>query len=505
MSSLAITGRKLARNALVNFVGQVSPLLVGLVALPILVEGLGTERFGLLSLAWVLLGYLAIFDVGLGRATTKFVAEALARGEFDRLPALLGTAIGTQAILGILGAVLLIILTPFLVTRVFDIPPAILIEAEVSFRVLAIALPFVLISSSFQGILEAVQRFDLVNLVRIPTITSVYLLPLIGIWLGWGLPGILVLLASSKVGMLMAYRLILSHAVPNLRISVRIRRAELRNLLTFGGWVTVSSVVGPVLVYSDRFIIAAVLTAAAVTHYTVPYEVISRLYIVPVSLVMVLIPAYSALAVNPEYDLGVVCTRGIKFVFLLVGPSAALLAALSAQFLKVWMGSRLAAESVLVLQILSFGVLAHSMAHVPWSLLQGIGKPSITAKFHLAHLPIYLILVWILVYRLGIVGAAIAWSIRAAADGVFHFVVAWRLGFVTSRRFKEIGVYRAAGAVGCLALVLIVLGAWNQPLVIKGALMAPVLLAFGAFVWWRIFDLADRGIISSALGFSDNL
>jgi hypothetical protein len=34
-----------------------------------------------LSLAWVVLGYFAIVDLELGRATTKFVAEALGKSE----------------------------------------------------------------------------------------------------------------------------------------------------------------------------------------------------------------------------------------------------------------------------------------------------------------------------------------------------------------------------------------------------------------------------------------
>jgi len=76
-----ISGKLLARNTLLNFIGQILPLIVGVVTIPFVIQGLGTERFGLLSLAWVVLGYFAIFDLGLGRATTKFVAEALGRGD----------------------------------------------------------------------------------------------------------------------------------------------------------------------------------------------------------------------------------------------------------------------------------------------------------------------------------------------------------------------------------------------------------------------------------------
>jgi len=107
MQSLEIRGDLLARNTVLNFIGQALPLLVGVVTIPFIVRGLGTERFGLLSLAWVVLGYFAIFDLGLGRATAKFVAKALGKGEKDQIPQSVWTAVTAQAILGILGGVAL--------------------------------------------------------------------------------------------------------------------------------------------------------------------------------------------------------------------------------------------------------------------------------------------------------------------------------------------------------------------------------------------------------------
>ena len=66
---------------MLNLLGQVLPAAAALVTIPFLVRGLGTERFGILSIAWVVLGSSGIFDLGLGRATTKFVAGSLGRGE----------------------------------------------------------------------------------------------------------------------------------------------------------------------------------------------------------------------------------------------------------------------------------------------------------------------------------------------------------------------------------------------------------------------------------------
>src|SRR5439155_3258512 len=76
----------LTRNWMLNLLGWVVPLSVALIAVPYVVTGLGSERFGVLSLASALLGYFGIFDLGLGRAMTKIVAECLAREDLDQLP-----------------------------------------------------------------------------------------------------------------------------------------------------------------------------------------------------------------------------------------------------------------------------------------------------------------------------------------------------------------------------------------------------------------------------------
>ena len=76
-----VSGRLLVQNSLLNFSSQAISLLVGVVTIPFIVRGLGTDRFGLLSLVWIVLGYFTIFDLGLGRAATKYVAEALGKGE----------------------------------------------------------------------------------------------------------------------------------------------------------------------------------------------------------------------------------------------------------------------------------------------------------------------------------------------------------------------------------------------------------------------------------------
>ena len=87
MKPVAITGKLITRNWAFNLLGQGLPLVVGLFTIPWLLRYLGVERFGVLSITWAVLGYVGQFDLGLGRATTRYVADSLGRGANAELPA----------------------------------------------------------------------------------------------------------------------------------------------------------------------------------------------------------------------------------------------------------------------------------------------------------------------------------------------------------------------------------------------------------------------------------
>ncbi len=138
-SAAAPHSRLLARNAVLNLVGQGAPLVVAVLAMPQVIRGLGPERYGILSMAWIVLGYFGIFDLGLGRAATRFVASALGSGSEESVPTIAWTAVLVQTALGVLGALVLAATTPLLANRILNIPPGLGDEARSSFYVLALS------------------------------------------------------------------------------------------------------------------------------------------------------------------------------------------------------------------------------------------------------------------------------------------------------------------------------------------------------------------------------
>src|SRR5690606_4446854 len=173
------SGRLLARNTVLNLIGQGAPMAVALVAIPLLIQGLGTDRFGVLTLAWMAIGYFSLFDLGLSRALTQLLAERLGADSQEEMPALTWTALLLMVFLGVAGGGLLALLSPVLVGRVLNIPAELQGEALRAFYLLSASLPCVISTAGLRGVLEAHQRFGAVNAIRLPMGVLTFLGPLL--------------------------------------------------------------------------------------------------------------------------------------------------------------------------------------------------------------------------------------------------------------------------------------------------------------------------------------
>ncbi len=457
-------GSLVARNTLLNLLGQVLSLAVGVATIPVIVRALGEERFGLLGLMWAVLGYFSVLDFGLGRATTKFVAQYAAEGNDVALRRVATLAVASQTAIGVLAGIALAGIVPLVVKMVLHVPAALGSEARSSFLLLALSLPFVVLSLSLRAILEAIQRFDLVNLIRTPSSVAVFLAPAIAAPLGVKLPGILVLLLLVRV------------------------------IACWVTWiaVSVSNVVSPILTYLERFMLGSLTGLVAVAYYTAPYEAVTRLLIIPASLATALFPALSA----PPGAMGDgeakrLLAGSVRYLLLALALPIALLVAFPGEMLQTWLGPAFAARSADVVRILSVGVLLNGLAHLPFVYLLGQGRPDVVARFHLLELLLYAVGAWWLVSGFGLTGAALAWTLRVTLDAVLLFAATWRLGGVSPRLLLSKGGGRALVAV--LVLVLCGIGVGSlQGLGLNSrvALAAGAAAAYGICVW-RVL-LADE-------------
>jgi len=446
---------ELARNTALNFVGQLLPLIAGVGFMPYIVKGLGPDSFGVLGIVWVVFGYFTMFDFGLGRATTKLLAEWLPSQNGNRIPEMVWTSLTVQLVLGVAGCSVLVGLTPILVNQVLKIPSYLISETRMTFFILAATLPVVLVTGGLRAVLEGCERFDLSNLLRIPMSTLTFALPALAIPFGLRLPGIMILLAASRFVFALIHFLLCAKVLPSLGSRPVFHRDVVWPLLTFGGWVTVGNLVNPVLIYMDRFLIGSLLSMAMVGFYVAPFEGITKLWMIPASLTTAVFPACSALGSEGRKELEILYTRSIRYLLLILSPVCLSIFLYAKPITQVWLGPEFASQSSVVLQILALGVLVNCFAHIPYCFIQALGRPDAAAKLFVIELVPYAFFAWWMIRHYGIAGAASAWSIRVAIEvGLLMFIV-WRVFSLSPRGALDRRMMSGLAALGAMGTAVV--------------------------------------------------
>jgi O-antigen/teichoic acid export membrane protein len=491
----------LARNAVLNFVTEGWTFVVLVLAMPKLVAYWGETSFGLFSLAWVVIGYLSFLDIGVNRAATKFISEHLADRDDDAVRGLVRTSFLANLTFGLAGAVFVLLASPYLVHSVFKISGALQREARLVFFAVALAVPMLLVQGIFRAVLSSYQRFGWINSVNAVTMTAQWGS---AIWLAWRGHGVAVVVLATVITRLLgtlAYGTLLYRLLPGIRLWGAGGLSGLAKLLKFGTWVSISQVISPLLVYLDRILIASFVSLGAVTLYTVPYEVMTRLRIIPASLATTLYPAFSERGIEgQQHQLQSLYERSVRYLLLITLPVITFLVVLGPDLLSVWMGNSFAKQTSLVLQLLGLGVLLNCLATIPYNALQALGRPDLTGKLHLLELPPYLVLCLFLIPHWGIIGAALANSIRISIDAVLLFWAARKYCGCLIGPFWRTAIPRITGLNLLLGAALLGI----RPLLLPtpwerlGA-GAFVLALYFFIVWHAAIDKGDKPRLNHAL------
>jgi O-antigen/teichoic acid export membrane protein len=412
----------LARNATLNLVTNGWTVLVLIVAMPRLVRSLGETSFGLFSLAWVMIGYLTFLDVGVNRAATKFISEHLAEEDHESARKILRTGIFANLAMGLAGGLAVALLSPYLIHSVFKISGDLEGQARWAFYAVSLAVPVLLVQGIFRAALSSFQRFGWINAVDALATAAQWTAASILAWKGYGVALVVFATVAARILATAALGLPLFRLFPDLQL-LRVQQLHgLPKLLRFGSWVTISQLISPLLVYLDRALIASFISLAAVTLYTVPFEAMTRLRIIPSALVGTLYPAFSERGNQDQRQpLGRLYERSVRYLMLLLLPGTLYLWVLGPDLFAIWMGPAFARQTATVVQILALGVLVNALAVVPYNLLQALGRPDLTGKFHLLELPLYLGMCVLLIPRWGIAGAALASTLRFSLDSALLF------------------------------------------------------------------------------------
>lgn len=439
----------LARNSLFSIAGSVVPVLITVATLPVLLAAVGAERYGALALCWLILVYSAHVLGGVGTAITHAVARAGANDGVARET--MATGLATAMVVSPITAAVAGFIAYVFFAQFFQVSEAVKTELLQSIWLIGASSFISGIARACIGALIGKERFAVTSVSSMVSNGGLPLLALVFAHV-FG-PTMSSLLWASFT----AYSLGLVILLIDLwRSQLRGNQAKLswsrsKGLLQFGFWIMAAAIIAPLLLTLDRMVIGAQLGAIAVAAYTIPFQIISRLQLVPQSLVNVLFPRFSASegekARKMAFFYSVVMTG--LFAPMIVG-----LIYIIEPLLHLWLRDQLDPQSfqVGVWLLLSFYVTA--IGNTVTIFMQSQGRGDLAAKIQMAEIVPYAILLLYCTVSFGLMGVVMAFLLRR----IFEAVVFVACSGIGSAAFWKTQIPAGLGLAVAIATVGLVDG-----------------------------------------------
>lgn len=390
-----------------NIFGNIGPLLIAIFCVPNLYRYQPSEYFGYLTIIWAIIGYAGIFDFGLARAITYYAAVSKKSKNISFSKSLL-----KSILISILISATFIASSKIFENEIINILNLKNPEEKNAIFILIFSIPIYLISNLFRASLEGLEGFREANIFKFISYSSLFLCPTF----------LLMVDDSSLAHVCIFYSLVRTATAvyaflklsPFIRISLAQDQiaAPLRDLLSFGGWTTISSTISPLMVYGDRVVLASMAGVSSIGVYAILQEFIGKTILISASYVASIQPRMSY---TPEQEARSIYTvERLNIIYFSVVVYLCCLL-ISPFFVAVWLGIS-AREVALLSTVMSIGFLFNSIAQTPHAFLLARGQPHRIAYSHVVEAVLYFPLLIVATMHYGVLGAACAGTARMIFD-----------------------------------------------------------------------------------------
>lgn len=388
------------------------PIAVTLVSVPLYLEQIGLERYGILTLIWTLTGVFAFFDFGMGAATNYLVARAHSGLDSPETGSVILTTGAVNLSLGcLLGLIFWLVVGPLALGSVksgFDIA----VEIDAALPWIALLLPVSFTVSILRNALEGQRRFFTANTIGTGGQAATILGALATAFLlGPELDRLVVSILVIRICVLAVFVAVVADLLLGSRF---LTQADFSATLRFGGWQAIFNGLSGIISAADRFVIGWVAGAAATALFTIPFSLTSRLKILTISVRTALFPKLSSVkGDNERRDLGERAAIAILAATAAVTIPAILFIK---PFFAVWIDAEFAADAGPIAQILLVAALVQACLSTLFVTLVASGRPDLPAKLRMFSALPFLATLTLCVWLFGGVGAALALFIRFAIE-----------------------------------------------------------------------------------------
>lgn len=424
------------RNVLANWGGFICSAIISFFLSPFLVHHLGNSAYGVWVLAGSLTGYLGLLNLGVRATVTRYVARFYAESNDREASAVASAALAIFLVVGFVAVLASIVMAAF-VMPLFQVPLTFRFAARVILVLAGFNIAVSLLSGVFSGILAALHRFDLMNMIEASNGLLSALVVVVVLSAGKGLIALALvnLLFALVAGVVYAFTAF--HIYPAL--SIRLSKCDVEHLkliFSFGMFAFLLQLSFNVIFYTDSIVIGAVLSVGLVTYFAIASNLMnySRMLIGGISTTMT--PRAGALeALGQTKDIQQLLLKATRLATLVMLPIALTFLLRGSSFIRLWMGPEYGQQSGHALWILSLALIFVAGDQVATSIMLGISAHRAVVFMICIMALCNLALSIALARRMGIPGVAWGTTLPSLAGSLLFWP--WYLHRVLHLRIHE--------------------------------------------------------------------
>ena len=400
--------RHLFKNALFSSGGWGINVFIVLLTTPFFVKKLTLEGYGIYALILGLTGYYELLDLGLSNGVTKFVARFHSEKNKPALHKTINGALAVQATLGSIGSLLLVILADKII-NLLKISTELSGPAKYGLYICSFGFLCQMFVSTLSSVLQGLQRYDLTAKISAGTSSIFHLIGVFLLYRGFGLLGLVIWKVITVFVSLLILIGAMKRLIGEMGFRYGISSQYYKLLFNFSGYLFISKISGVFTKYIIRFVIGFYLGPSAVTFYIVPRKIIEAVGGFLNNASNVLFPYTSELQTkNQIQQIKSVYKNASKILASISVPIFLTIIVFSKHILSIWMGENFAADNWLILSIISGTALLSYLSTVPYNMAIGLGHTKVTCYFSLVEIVLFMALLPLFTFKLGILGAVIS-------------------------------------------------------------------------------------------------
>jgi len=424
------------KNSLHNVSGWAWLAIVNIVTTPYIFHKLGYEQYGILSLVLMVLGYFAFLDFGLGDAVIKYVAHYYALKDYDKINKIVSSIFLLFMAVGILGGLLIYLFTRYFVIDLFKIPLEYRSNALYCFYIAAFGFFLNLVFAVISKMPEAIQRFDISNIINILIGTFVNIANVAVLYLGYGLREMIIVNLIAAIFGIAIFYISVKKIIPEFRILFHFSIQDMKEVFNFGLYTVFTKFSSIISQSINQIIVGVILGPSGVSILNIPSKLISRFQSFIYKISYAIFPMTSELsALNDVARIEKICIRLSKYIYMISSIFFIVLIAYSKSILNYWMGNDFSQKAYLPTIIISVALYIVSITMVPSLIAIGMGKPRYNAIFSFGGTMVNILLVYPLTKTYGITGSAISFLIGSLNSLYFIIIINKRVLNISNSRY----------------------------------------------------------------------